>query len=89
MHTGNLPNSIAVGDFNGDENVDIAVTTLNSGSVEIFLRYGNGTFTEEIFYPIGDYSFTTSNDLDDLNNDGILNIVIAVRNQSYVGVSMG
>ena len=56
--------------------------------MEHFIGLNDGSFPTEDIYPIGYDSFTTSNALDDLNNDGILNIVIAVRNQSYVGVSM-
>ncbi len=44
--TGFDPTSIALGDFNGDNQADIAVT--NSNNIGIFLGFGNGNFRSQI-----------------------------------------
>jgi len=38
------PSAIAVGDFNGDHNLDVAITLAGTDSVSISLGNGNGTF---------------------------------------------
>ena len=43
--TGNCPEGIAVGDFNGDGNADLAVTNDCDNTVTILLGNGDGTFT--------------------------------------------
>jgi len=42
--TSSGPASVAVGDFNGDGNLDLAVANLADGTVSIFLGNGDGTF---------------------------------------------
>jgi hypothetical protein len=39
------PTSVALGDFNGDGNVDMAVTTFHSNFVHVLLGRGDGTFS--------------------------------------------
>jgi len=43
--TGNQPSHIAVGDFNGDGFIDLAVTNTGDNNVTIFMGNGDGTFT--------------------------------------------
>jgi hypothetical protein len=60
--SGNLPpelRSIAVGDFNGDGNLDVAAAAdclsgqdCSSGTITIFLGNGDGTFTQSSQYPL-------------------------------------
>src|SRR5260370_31571794 len=45
VNTRNLPRFIAVGDFNGDNKVDLAITIFSSGSVAILLGTGTGNFS--------------------------------------------
>lgn len=41
----NVPNAVALGDFNGDTRLDLAVTNLNNKNVGILLGTATGTFT--------------------------------------------
>ncbi len=47
------PNSVAVGDFNRDNNTDIAIAASQSGQVSVFLGNGNGTFGTALNYGAG------------------------------------
>ena len=51
---GTIPHGVAVGDFNGDGNLDIAVANSQSNNVSILLGVGDGTFLPPINYPVGD-----------------------------------
>jgi hypothetical protein len=42
--TGSFPSSVAVGDFNGDGKLDLAVANQNSATVSILLGTGTGSF---------------------------------------------
>ena len=42
------PSAIAVGDFNGDHNLDVAVALAGTDSISIFLGNGDGTFQPAI-----------------------------------------
>jgi len=74
--TGNTPYSVAVGDFNGDGKMDLAIANLNSNTVTILLGNGDGIFTPTaqspatglgpIFVAVGDF-----------NGDGKLDLAVA------------
>ncbi len=90
--TGNnsLPVAVAVGDFNNDDRLDIAVTNYGTNNVGIFLGYGNGTFHTQVIYSTGPGSQPYSIALGDLNNDGRLDIIVSNFNWfANVGVFLG
>ncbi|MHB8644872.1 MAG: FG-GAP repeat domain-containing protein [Thermomicrobiales bacterium] len=66
---GNAPVALAVGDFNRDGKLDLAVVNQNSGNVSVLLGNGNGTFTPAAGSPI-----PVGNSVDiavgDFNGDG-------------------
>src|ERR1051325_12222401 len=41
---GTAPHAVAVGDFNGDGALDLAVVNASDGSVSVLLGHGDGTF---------------------------------------------
>lgn len=74
MAVGSAPEGIAVGDFNADGNLDLAVSSSDSGMVSIFLGNGDGTFGTRTDYSVG--FFPSQIVLGDLNNDGIIDMAV-------------
>jgi hypothetical protein len=71
------PCSVAVGDFNNDNQLDIVVVTYANGLVGIYLGYGNGTFASPMFFSTGSTSQTKFVSVGYLNKDNYLDIVVA------------
>ncbi|CAF3807921.1 unnamed protein product, partial [Rotaria sp. Silwood1] len=51
--TGNWPNSVAVGDFNNDNLLDIVITNNRDNTVSVLLGYGDGSFANQTKYATG------------------------------------
>jgi len=83
--TGDRPQSIAVGDFNSDGQLDLAVANKGSGSVSIFLRNADNTgFDGKI-----DYTSTSSAtfvNVADFNSDGKDDLVVGNKTSASVSV---
>ncbi len=87
--TGDYPNSIAVGDLNGDGKADIAVANQGNSSVvstvSVLLSNNNGTFEPKVDYPTGNNPRSVA--IGDLNGDGKADL--AVTNQGLVSATGG
>ncbi|CAF1101325.1 unnamed protein product [Rotaria sordida] len=83
------PISIAIGDFNNDNNLDIVVANYGIGNVGVFLNYNNGTFTPQITYSIGTNSRLQYVTVGDINNDSALDIIIVDSNNDKIHVFPG
>ncbi|MBN8459767.1 MAG: VCBS repeat-containing protein [Verrucomicrobia bacterium] len=80
-----VPDSIAAGDIDRDGSMDIAITYGSSDRVAVILGNGNGTFQFERIVTVG--RFPEMATLDDLNADGMPDLVVC--NYSDVSVLLG
>ena len=71
------PRSIAVGDFNEDEALDIATVNAGSNNISILLGNGNGTFDPATNFPVG--SGQTYIAIADFNEDEALDIATVTQ----------
>ena len=72
-----VPNSITIGDVDGDQTYDIIVTNSNRSEINIFFGYRNRTFTIIKPYSTGYGSQPYFTTIADLNRDNITDIVVA------------
>jgi hypothetical protein len=83
------PQSVVTGDFNGDGNLDIAVSSPTAGTLSVLLGNGDGTFQIKQDFNAGPvpYSVITG----DFNRDGKLDLVVAnnYENAGSVSVLLG
>ncbi len=83
------PTALAAADFNGDGDVDLAVTSAGSNLVQIFLGNGDGTFRTG-----SNLQFSTGVDpvfvaTGDFNGDGFLDLAIANQTDNTVSILLG
>ena len=71
---GTSPAAIAVGDFNGDGKIDIAVANTGSGDVSILLGNGDGTFQPASSFSAGNSPSAIA--VGDFNGDGKLDLAV-------------
>ncbi|CAF5035540.1 unnamed protein product, partial [Rotaria sp. Silwood1] len=83
------PCSMAVGDFNNDTRVDIVFASSDADSVGIILGCGNGSFGNLMMYSTNSSSSEYTLAVEDINNDTILDIVVAIHDTNYLGVLLG
>ncbi len=81
---GDSPYSIAVGDFNGDLDPDLAVANINSDTVSVLLGDGGGSFSGPTDFTVGNHPSSVA--VGDFNGD--LDPDLAVTNSSSGTVSV-
>ncbi len=84
---GNGPDHVAVGDFNGDGHLDLAVTNYSDNTVVVLLGNGNGTFTSQVTYPVG--NSPTSVAVGDFNGDSKPDLAVANGYDATVSILLG
>src|SRR3989442_1019108 len=84
---GRSPDSVAVGDFNGDGRLDLAVANFGSNDVSVLLGNGDGTFQAALSFAAG--SGPSSVAVGDFNGDGNLDLAVANSGSSYPSVLLG
>jgi hypothetical protein len=73
--TGTAPSSVAVGDFNHDGKLDLAVSNSSSDDVSVLLGNGDGTFQPAVNYATA--SGPSSVAIGDFNHDGNLDLAVS------------
>ncbi|CAF3389526.1 unnamed protein product [Rotaria socialis] len=86
---GSNPSSITVGDFNNDNQLDIAVANSDGDNIGVLLEYGNGSFSTQAIYSTGNTSGPCSISVGDFNSDGWLDIAVANFRANNIGVLLG
>jgi hypothetical protein len=90
--TASGPQSVAVGDFNGDGKLDLAVACFQvingqGGQVSVFLGNGDGTFQPYKNYLVGSDPFSVVTG--DFNRDGKLDLAVGDHGGPGVSVLLG
>jgi Bacterial Ig-like domain (group 3)/FG-GAP-like repeat/FG-GAP repeat len=85
--TGGNPSSVAIADFDGDGNLDLAVANWPGSSVSILLGNGDGTFQTHVDYATADAS--TSVAVGDFNGDGKLDLAVTIIYSNTLAVLLG
>jgi FG-GAP-like repeat/FG-GAP repeat len=91
FHAGTFPYSVAVGDFNEDGRLDLAVANSNllsqgTASVGVLLGNGDGTLQPMVSYAVGKRPRSVV--VADLNGDGHLDLAVA-NQDGFVSVLLG
>jgi photosystem II stability/assembly factor-like uncharacterized protein len=84
---GAAPFAAAVGDFNLDGNLDLAVANSESDNVSVLLGDGSGSFGAATNFDVGDRPETLA--VGDFNRDGKLDLAIANASSANVSVLLG
>ena len=86
---GSVPSAIAIGDFNNDSRLDIAVANYGTYTVGVLLGYGNGTFADQVTFSSGFPSNALWISVGDFNRDNQLDIATANYNAESVSILLG
>lgn len=76
--------AIAAGDFNKDGNLDLVVTNLYNGTVNVLLGDGTGAFPTFATYKTGPFPYSVV--VADFNNDGWPDLAVANQSDGTVSV---
>ncbi len=84
---GTYPLSVAVGDLDGDGNVDLLSANYYDDSVSLLGGNGDGTFAAKPEYPVGDEPESVA--VGEFNSDGAADLAVANYNTDTVSVLLG
>jgi VCBS repeat protein/List-Bact-rpt repeat protein/FG-GAP repeat protein len=79
--------SLAIGDFNGDGKLDLAISDNTANTVNILLGNGNGSFQAPVTYPVG--TQPTAVAVADFNGDGKLDLAVGNNLGGTISILLG
>src|SRR6266516_4266113 len=86
---GFFPFSVAVGNFNGDSDPDLAVANTGSGDVSVLLGGPGGSFGAATNFSVGNFASPVSVAVGDFNGDGRRDLAVANQSPDTVSVLLG
>ena len=89
LKKGSHPYSVALGDFNHDDQLDIAVTNYNLDNVDIFFGFGNGSFSNSTAYSTGFGCNPFYVIADDFNHDDLADLAVICSGDSTFMILFG
>jgi hypothetical protein len=87
--TGQFPQAQAVGDFNGDGRMDVAVANYGSENITLYLGNGSGGFTEASGSPVASGATPYSIAVADFDGDGKADLAVTNIFSNTVTVLLG
>jgi hypothetical protein len=81
-----LPSSLAAGDFNNDNYLDIVIANYGTNNIGILFANSNGTFANQITFSTSFGSHPSSVAVGHFNDDTLLDIAVASYGANMVGV---
>src|SRR5436309_901487 len=87
FETGRGPQSVAIGDLNGDGKADLATANCHSNTVSVLLGNGDGSFRAHTDFETGSYPYSVA--MGDLNGDGKPDLAVANTGSRSVSVLLG
>jgi hypothetical protein len=87
LSDGDIPTSLAVGDFNGDGKLDLAVANSGTNDVSILLGAGTGSFGAAATFTVGTGPVFVA--ADDFDGDGNLDLAVVNSGSNNVSILLG
>jgi len=84
---GDFPFSVALGDVDGDDVLDVVTANADSDDVSILLGFGDGRFEAAVSVPVGDGPASVA--LGDVDGDDVLDVVTANSVSDDVSILLG
>ncbi|MGO9087733.1 MAG: FG-GAP repeat domain-containing protein [Terriglobales bacterium] len=87
LPTGNVPEGIAVADFNGDGRLDVAVANTGDNTVSVILSTPGGGFAPKVDYKVGSQPVAVVSA--DFNGDKIPDLAVVNSGDNTVSILLG
>jgi hypothetical protein len=81
------PSSVAVGDFDGNSVLDLAIGNADANSISILLGNGDGTFQSAVSYDVGINPSAVA--IGDFNADGAVDLAVANYDGNDISILLG
>jgi hypothetical protein len=83
--SGNFPKFVAVADFTGDGNPDLAVSNATDDMISVTLGRGDGTFLyPPIYHPVEEHPQGIATG--DFNGDGLIDLAVSCRDKRSIDI---